>query len=128
MSLVQNSYIKIELKEEWMSNPEGMEMVIHRTKARDLVERGVARYIEEPEEIPGMITVSGIDYYPVKLLREWMGHPKGSKLTLAAFMANELIGRRTAKLLTEKQVGKEKNKELKEPVKDKMFKRPGKSK
>lgn len=59
-----------------------------------------------------------ITYKDVTLKAEWMGHPKGSRIKLNSFTADLLTNRGSAK---EEDV---KDKEVKEPKRDKMIRAP----
>ncbi len=68
----------------------------------------------------------------VKLKAEWLGHSKGSEVTIQTPKADELISRGVAKeVLVEKpteKVPSVKTKQVEKPAVDKQVKRPARSK
>ena len=71
-----------------------------------------------------------IEFVPVKFHREWMGHPKGSKITLDRRQANILENRGTVEIMLDKKESPKRKirKQINAPAKDKMLKDPEKSK
>ena len=73
-------------------------------------------------------------YLPIKLTREWMGHPSGSRMQLIRSQAENLESRGTAKILVSPvskaivKVERKKRKIVASPPKDKMVKGAEKTK
>ena len=63
-------------------------------------------------------------FVPVKLKAEWMGHPKGSIITMREDAARLLVARKSAVVIEPKPA---KPKDVQDPIKDKMM-RPRRSK
>jgi len=69
-----------------------------------------------------------VEYIPVRLKSEWMGNAKGTELMLNYITANQLIARRAAVEVLDGGPDETEVKEVVRPVKDKMVRRPQRSK